>query len=200
MDKQFCGECGHEVNEGALFCNNCGAKQEVPESSEVQSESQAPVVETPHCISCGKELKAGAAFCPACGSAQAPAAQQIKPQVQATPAPVQAAVSQPVQTQAVQSQPGQTVIVNQVAQAEKNGIGVAGFVLSIAAIVLSWVPVLDFILWLLGAIFSVIGIFKKPKGLAIAGAVISFLGLIILIILIFVVGAIGGFGLLNNGY
>lgn len=65
---------------------------------------------------------------------------------------------------------------------QKNGIGITGFILSIVAIVLFWVPVLDWILWFLGALFSIIGVFKKPKGLAIAGLIISFISIIILIV------------------
>ncbi len=72
---------------------------------------------------------------------------------------------------------------------QKNGLGTAGFVLSIVAIVLSWVPVLGWILWLLGLIFSFVGIFKQPRGLAIAGLVISLIGIIMLVVLI---GAIFG--------
>lgn len=37
------------------------------------------------------------------------------------------------------------------------------------------------ILWILGAIFSLVGIFRAPRGLAIAGTVISFIGIIVLI-------------------
>lgn len=70
---------------------------------------------------------------------------------------------------------------------QKNGLGTAGFILSIVAIVLCWVPVLNWILWFLGALFSIIGVFKKPKGLAIAGLIISF---ILIIILIAVMGAV----------
>jgi hypothetical protein len=71
---------------------------------------------------------------------------------------------------------------------KSNGLGVAGFVLALIAVFLSWVPVLGWILWVLGAILSIIGIFKgPPKGLAIAGTIISFIGLIVLI---FAVGAI----------
>ncbi len=74
----------------------------------------------------------------------------------------------------------QQIIVNQ--EKKSNGLGTAGFVLALLSLLLCWVPVLDFILWLLGAIFSVIGLFKAPRGLAIAGTVISFLGIIILIL------------------
>lgn len=78
---------------------------------------------------------------------------------------------------------GQTIIINQV-EPKKNGMGTAGFILALLGLLLCWVPVLDWILWLLGLIFSLIGVFRKPKGLAIAGLVISFLGLILLIVLV----------------
>lgn len=79
-----------------------------------------------------------------------------------------------------QGQTGQTVIINQVKKS--NGLGTAGFVLALVAIFLGWVPVLGWILWLLGLIFSFIGVFRMPKGLAIAGLVISFIGIILLLV------------------
>lgn len=60
-------------------------------------------------------------------------------------------------------------------------MGVAGFVLALIGLFLFWVPVFNWILWLLGLIFSIIGVTRKPKGLAIAGIAISFVVLIILI-------------------
>jgi hypothetical protein len=45
-------------------------------------------------------------------------------------------------------------------------------------------PVFGWILWLLGLILSFVGVFKSPKGLAIAGLVISLLGLILLIMVL----------------
>ena len=68
--------------------------------------------------------------------------------------------------------------------AESNGIGTAGFVMAIIALFLSWVPVLGWILWFLGVLFSFIGIFKNPKGLAITGLILSFIGLIILLVVV----------------
>ena len=82
----------------------------------------------------------------------------------------------------------QTIIINHEAPKKSNGLGTAGFVLALLGLILCWIPVLDWILWLLGLIFSIIGVFRQPKGLAIAGLVISCLGLIILIV---VLGAIG---------
>ena len=66
---------------------------------------------------------------------------------------------------------GQTVIVNQSEGKRSNGLGTVGFVLA-----------------LLGLIFSFVGIFRVPRGLAIAGLVMSCIALIILIV---VAGAIG---------
>ena len=63
-----------------------------------------------------------------------------------------------------------------------NGIGTAGFVLSLIACVLNWIPVLDIVLWFLGLLFSFIGVFKKPRGLAIAGLIISLFTVILLIL------------------
>jgi len=75
---------------------------------------------------------------------------------------------------------GQTVIINQV-EKKSNGIGTAGLVLALLAVFLGWIPILGWILWLLGLIFSFIGIFKSPRGMAIAGLVISLAGILLLI-------------------
>jgi len=53
-----------------------------------------------------------------------------------------------------------------------------------------WVPIFGWIMWFLGLVFSFCGLFKQPRGLAIAGLVISLIGLIILIV---VIGALGAF-------
>ena len=76
-----------------------------------------------------------------------------------------------------------TVIVNQM-EKKSNGLGTAGFVLALCGILFSWIPGFSCVLWVLGFIFSFVGVFRKPKGLAIAGLVISCLDLIILIALI----------------
>ncbi|MDR2148925.1 MAG: hypothetical protein LBE91_20990 [Tannerella sp.] len=110
-----------------------------------------------------------------------PATGQRVPTPQAAPPPYQNPVyiAPPVQNP--------TYIINQQPVKETNGIGTAGFVLALIALFLSWVPVLDWIVWALGLIFSFIGVFRKPKGLAIAGLIIS---LIVVIIIVAVVGAI----------
>ena len=64
---------------------------------------------------------------------------------------------------------------------KSNGMGTAGFVLALLALFLGWVPVVGWILWVLGLIFSCVGVFRTPKGLAIAGLIISLLGVILLL-------------------
>ncbi len=81
-----------------------------------------------------------------------------------------------------QEQGKQTIIINQQSP-RSNGIGVAGFVLALIALFLGWVPVWGWLLWLLGLIFSFCGILQTPRGLAVAGLIISLVDLIFLILL-----------------
>lgn len=85
-------------------------------------------------------------------------------------------------------QPQPTVIV-QSPRTSSNGIGTAGFILSLLTFVLGWVPVLSWILWVLGLIFSAIGMTKKPRGLAIAGFIISLIDVIFITLLFGMIAA-----------
>ena len=91
-------------------------------------------------------------------------------------------VQEPVQ-QPAQKEVQPTFVIQQ-APAASNAMGTAGFIIALVTIFLFWIPVLGWILWLLGLIFSGIGVTRKPKGLAIAGLVISLIGLILLIVVI----------------
>lgn len=51
--KQFCSSCGAEIKQGAKFCSSCGAKLSI---------------EKIVCINCGAELKPGMKFCVECGT------------------------------------------------------------------------------------------------------------------------------------
>lgn len=62
----------------------------------------------------------------------------------------------------------------------KNTLGTAGFVLAIIGLVFCWVPVLGWIVWALGLIFSLIGVFRTPRVLAIIGLGLSCLGIILI--------------------
>jgi hypothetical protein len=76
--------------------------------------------------------------------------------------------------------PGQTVIVNQVTR-PSNALGTSGFVLALIALFVGWIPVVGWIVWFLGALFSFIGVFNPPRAMAIAGLVVSLIGIISLL-------------------
>lgn len=73
-----------------------------------------------------------------------------------------------------------------------NGLGTAGFVLSLITFVFGWVPVFGWIIWVLGLIFSFIGMFRRPRGLAIAGFIISLIDIILILFLFAVIAAAFG--------
>jgi hypothetical protein len=79
---------------------------------------------------------------------------------------------------------------------EGNGMAVAGLVLGIIALVLCWVPFINWLMSLLGIIFGALGIGKanrvgRGKGMAIAGLICAILGAVlgVLLILVFVSAA-----------
>lgn len=105
------------------------------------------------CEECGQMVSEQASTCPHCGAS-------LKKE---SPSPAQ-----------------QTIYVN-TPEHRSNGLGIAGLILAIFGLFLGWVPVLGWILWTLGVILSFIGVFKAPRGTAIAGFIISFIGLILII-------------------
>lgn len=70
----------------------------------------------------------------------------------------------------------QTILVRE-QRYKSNGLGTAGFITSLLGLLLSWVPALGWILWLVGALLSLIGVFKSPRGLAITGIILSLITL-----------------------
>lgn len=171
----FCAQCGKENREEARFCSGCGV------------DLRSDLADAP---SAGVGLRETSNA----PSASAPLVQASPLPAQASPSYVATPVAQPnVHTPAAGAptyQPpnyqGSCPVTNvnvQVPSVQKNSIGTAGFVIALVTIFLSWIPVLGWILWLLGALFSLIGLTKMPKGLAIAGTIISFIDLIILVML-----------------
>ena len=82
----------------------------------------------------------------------------------------------------------QTIIVRE-HRYKSNGLGTAGFITSLLGLLLSWVPVFGWILWLVGALLSLIGVFKSPKGLAITGLILSLITLGIGMLFIELIGS-----------
>jgi len=134
-----------------------------------QSPDESPAVETPqpeplliHCPACGTEISRYAPTCLKCGHPICPTS---NPRT-ASPA-----------------DHNQTIIVQTPAH-QSNGIGTAGFVLALIALILSWLPGVGWVVWFLGFLLSFIGMFKSPRGLAITGFIISIIDLIILVALV----------------
>jgi hypothetical protein len=86
----------------------------------------------------------------------------------------------------------QNIIIQQplTASNSTNGLGIAGFILSLIALVFCWLPFINLLSWLLGLILSICGMNKKPRGLAIAGMIISIIELVLFIILLIILMAI----------
>lgn len=77
---------------------------------------------------------------------------------------------------------------------ESNGIGIAGFILSIVSVVVSFTSFFSVIFWILGIIFSIMGLFQRPKGFAIAGTIISAVsGLLFILMVVFAFWAMNAF-------
>jgi len=75
--------------------------------------------------------------------------------------------------------------------AVNNGLATAGFILALCAVALFWFPIVGQIVWLLGLIFSAVGLSKanKTEGrprfrLAVAGLAISLGGAVLTILAI----------------
>ncbi len=75
----------------------------------------------------------------------------------------------------------------QLPQQPKNGLGTAGFVLGLVGLVLSVIPFINVVAWplvIVGLVLSIVGIVRvnkgqaNNKGLSIAGAILSVLGLV----------------------
>ncbi len=142
------------------------------------------------CPTCGTENPEGTQFCGSCGTGLTG---QVNNQQQTAQQQV------PQQQNGAQQQggmPGQfNVTFTPPAGGKGNGIGVAGFVLALVGFLLGWIPVLNWILWLLGLILSGVGVTREPRGLAIAGLVISLISLIfILVVFASCAAIVGGTG------
>ncbi len=131
------------------------------------------------CPYCGEQIPENAAKCMYC---TAWLSDRSSPD-QSQNVPAQPFVQPQPEPQPVQPQP-QPV-------RRRNGIGTAGLVLSIIGMALFWVPVVNVILWFLGFLFSFIGVFKRPRGKAIAGLVISIVSVLILVVISLILGGVG---------
>ena len=76
---------------------------------------------------------------------------------------------------------------NFVQKKETNGVAIAGLITSIVALICSPIPLLCWVLWIVGLILSCVGLGKKThKKLAVAGLLLSIIDFIVLIVMLFV--------------
>lgn len=91
---------------------------------------------------------------------------------------------QPQYNQPQYNQPVRAVVRD--TMADRNGAGIAGFVIACFAIVFCWVPFFDLVLSIFGIVCSAVGLNKDKgtgKGLAIAGLIISIVALLISLVI-----------------
>lgn len=133
------------------------------------------------CPYCGEDISINAKKCKHCGEWLTE-----KPIIQPYTQPV---VRQRVPKQRTYQPSSQHQFVVNNVDHRSNGVGTAGFVIALICAFLSWLPGVNFLLWFIGLLLSFIGMFKRPRGLAIVGFIISIIDIILIVAL---VGAIGG--------
>lgn len=141
--------------------------------------------ETKKCPYCGEEISINAKKCIHCKEWLESPATTVQPMA---PGQQAAAPDHPrfkeqlpfTNSPRMRTSATQQVVVNQVGQ-QSNGLGTAGFVMALISLILCWVPGVSWVVWFLGMLFSFIGLFKSPRGLAIAGFIISWIDLILIV-------------------
>ena len=166
----YCESCGSFINDGEAFCSNCGSP--APKGSAPAAPAPAPA--------------------PAPQATVQPITQPVQtayqpyqqPQYQAPTYQQPVQMAQPIY-QPVYQQP---VIITPIDNRTRiNGAATAGLIFGIINLCTSWIPLLNGIPAILGLIFSIAGVSKKNaggKGRAIAGLIMSSVGLFICILII----------------
>lgn len=83
------------------------------------------------------------------------------------------------------SQPG-SIRVEVSDEGRHNQFGIAGFILLLVSLLGCWVPVMNLITCILGLIFSIIGLFRQPRGFAVAGFTVSVICIGIMALMVYV--------------
>ena len=173
----YCESCGSFINPGEAFCSNCGSP--APKDSAPAAPSPAPApAPAPQATVQPITQPVQTAYQPY----QQPQYQQPAYQAPTYQQPVQ--MAQPIY-QPVYQQP---VIITPIDNRTRiNGAATAGLIFGIINLCTSWIPLLNVIPAILGLIFSIAGVSKKNaggKGRAIAGLIMSSVGLFICILII----------------
>ena len=180
----YCESCGSFINDGEAFCSNCGSP--APRQTAPAAPAPAPAPAPQATVQPIMQPAPQPVQQPYQQSYQQPY-QQTQYQQQAYQAPT---YQQPVQTvqpiyQPVYTQP---VIITPIDNRKRiNGAATAGLIFGIINLCTSWIPLLNAIPAILGLIFSITGVSKKDaggKGRAIAGLIMSAVGLLIVVLIV----------------
>lgn len=164
----FCESCGSLIPDGHSFCSNCGTPVSRPQAQPAQA-APAPVAAAPVVAAPAPAAQ------PVQPVYQQPAVQPVQPVYQPVAQPVQPVYQQPVYQQPVYQQAPAAPVKR------GNGPATAGLVFGILTMVFCWIPGIFWGFALFGLIFSIIGVAKRNasgKGKAIAGLILTVLGLI----------------------
>ena len=171
----YCESCGTFIPDGQAFCSNCGTPVAAVQSAP-QPVAQAAPAPAPQTVAQPVAAPAPAPQpIPVQPVYQQPAYQQPAYQQQVQPAYQQPVYTQPVTVAPVAAAPAK----------RSNGAATAGLVFGILTLVFCLIPFLFWGFALFGLIFSIIGVAKRNvsgKGKAIAGLILTVVGLIIGII------------------
>ena len=180
----YCESCGSFINDGEAFCSNCGSP--APRQTAPAAPATAPAP--------APQATVQPIMQPAPQPVQQPYQQSYQQPYQQTqyqqPTYQAPTYQQPVQTvqpiyQPVYTQP---VIITPIDNRKRiNGAATAGLIFGIINLCTSWIPLLNAIPAILGLIFSIVGVSKKDaggKGRAIAGLIMSAVGLLIVVLIV----------------
>ena len=173
----FCEQCGSFIQDGEVFCTNCGAKATPADIAVQPAPAPAPgpvvqpIIQTP--------------------------AQPVQTDYQ-QPQPVQPVYQQPVYQQPVYQQPAypqpilpvyqqpaymtQPVVITPFEKKSGNSMATVGMIFGIITVATYWLTILNLGPGIIAIIFSILGLTKKNasgKGRAIAGLITAGVGILL---------------------
>ena len=147
------------------YIKNASAFKDKVYAAVTEKHAHTPLI----CKECGNKITYGIKECPQCGCPTSVNERMIPT------SPLQQN-SNITETKVIGTK---VIVINKGSGA--NGLAISGFVFAILGVLLGWVPIAGWIIWFLGFVLSFIGLFFSPRGLAIAGFIISFIDLFIII-------------------
>jgi len=187
----FCSSCGKKIEEGVNFCSGCGKAlsgssnepiaQVVPQQQSTVLQHQSAMADEKYCFSCGSVIKKAAEMCMKCGVNQSnrnstpsidvyctSCGKIIKKEASVCPfCGVSHGVSQGFSFSGIGS---------------KKGPAIASLVLGVNSLWAWFLPLVGFPVSILGLLMGIVGRKSSIKKMAMAGLILSIIGLVATII------------------